>query len=55
MKICPSFTHLHVTPNLYDFISSAEHKIRYFELLIKYFFDHIKKISSKFLFILSIL
>ncbi len=26
-----SFTHLHVVPNPYEFLSSAEHKERYFE------------------------
>jgi len=31
MKIVSSFTHPHVVPNLYEFLSSAEHKKRYFE------------------------
>jgi len=31
LKILSSFTHLQVVPNLYEFLSSAEHKIRYFE------------------------
>ncbi len=31
MKISSSFTHLHVFPNLLDFLSSVEHKSRYFE------------------------
>ncbi len=31
MKILSSFTHLHVIPNLYDFLFNVEHKIRYFE------------------------
>jgi len=29
--ILSSFTHLHVVSNMYDFLSSAEHKRRYFE------------------------
>jgi len=31
MKIVSSFTHHHVVPNLYEFLSSVEHKSRYFE------------------------
>ncbi len=32
MKILPSFTHFHVNvPNKNDFLSSVEHKRRYFE------------------------
>jgi len=31
MKILTSFTHLHVFPNLYEILSSAEHKRTYFE------------------------
>lgn len=31
MKILLLFTHLQVVPNLYEFISSAQHKRRYFE------------------------
>jgi len=31
MKILSSLTHPHVVPNLYEFLSSAEHKGRYFE------------------------
>jgi len=31
MKILSSFTHLRVVPNLYEFLTSAEHKRRYFE------------------------
>ncbi len=31
MKILSSFTQSHVVPNLYDCISYAEHKRRYFE------------------------
>jgi len=30
MKILTSFTHPHVVPNLYEFLSSVEHKIRSF-------------------------
>ncbi len=29
MNILSSFTHPHVIPNLYEFLSYAEHKIRY--------------------------
>jgi len=32
MKILSLFTYPHVIPNLYAFISAAEHKIRYFEV-----------------------
>jgi len=31
MKILSSFTHPQVVPNLHDFLSSAEHKRRYFK------------------------
>jgi len=31
IKILSSFTHPHVVPTLYEFLSSAEHKRRYFE------------------------
>jgi len=31
MKILSLFTYPYVIPNLYEFLSSAEHKIRYFE------------------------
>jgi len=31
MKMLSSFTHPEVVPNLYEFISSAEHKRRYFK------------------------
>jgi len=31
MKIVSSFSHPHVVPNLYVFLSSVEHKIAYFE------------------------
>jgi len=31
MKILSSFTHPQVVPNLYEFLSSAEHKRRYFK------------------------
>ncbi len=31
MDILPSFTQLQVVPNLYEFLSSAEHKQRYNE------------------------
>jgi len=31
MKILSSFTHLQVAANLYELLSSAEHKGRYFE------------------------
>ncbi len=31
MNILLSFTHPHVVPNLYEFLSYVEHKIRYFE------------------------
>jgi len=31
MKILSSFTHPQVVANLYEFLSSAEHKGRYFE------------------------
>jgi len=31
MKILSSFTHPQVVPNLNDFLSSAEHKVRYLE------------------------
>jgi len=31
MKILSSFTHLHVVPNQSEFLSSVEHKRRYFE------------------------
>jgi len=31
MKILSSFTHPHVFANMYEFLSSAEHKVRYFE------------------------
>ncbi len=31
MKILSSITYLHVVSNLYDFVSSVEYKIRYFE------------------------
>jgi len=31
MKILLSFTHPHVVANLYEFLSSTEHKGRYFE------------------------
>ncbi len=34
MKIVSSFTQPHVIPNLYEFLSYAEHKGRYFELLV---------------------
>ncbi len=34
MKIVSSFTQPHVIPNLYEFVSYAEHKGRYFELLV---------------------
>ncbi len=36
MHIPSSFTHLHVVPNLYEFISAVEHKIRYFEECLGY-------------------
>jgi len=35
MKILSSFTHPQVVANLYDFLSSAEHKGRYFEEHLK--------------------
>jgi len=35
MKILSSFTHPQVVANLYEFLSSAEHKGRYFEELLK--------------------
>jgi len=31
MKIRQSFIHTEVLPNFYEFVSSAEHKRRYFE------------------------
>ncbi len=31
IKTLSSFAHLHVVPNLYDFLSSAEHKTKYYE------------------------
>ncbi len=31
MKILSSFIHPHIVPNLYEFLSSVEHKIMYFE------------------------
>ncbi len=31
MKMLSSFTHPHVIPNLYKFLSYVEHKRRYFE------------------------
>ncbi len=31
MRILPSFTQLHVVPNLYALLASVEHKRRYFE------------------------
>jgi len=31
IKIVSSFTHLYVVSNLYELLSSAEHKRRYFE------------------------
>jgi len=31
MKLLSSFTHPQVVANLYEFLSSAEHKARYFE------------------------
>ncbi len=31
MQILSSFTHPQVVPNLYECLSSAEHKVRYFE------------------------
>ncbi len=33
MKIVSSFTHFHVIPNLYTFLSYVEHKIIYFDEL----------------------
>jgi len=30
MKTRPSFTYPHVVPNLYGFLFSVEHKVRYF-------------------------
>ncbi len=41
MKILSSFTHLHLGPKLYAFLSSVEHKIRYFEIYI-----HTVKVSG---------
>ncbi len=38
MKIL-SFTHPNVIPNLYDFLSSVEHKIKYFKSLYLLFLD----------------
>jgi len=35
MKIMSSFTHPYVVPNLYEFLSLAEHKRRYFEEIRK--------------------
>jgi len=31
MKMCSSFTHPNVVPNLYECLSSVKHKRRYFE------------------------
>ncbi len=36
MHIPSSFTHPHVVPNLNEFISAVEHKIRYFEECLGY-------------------
>ncbi len=38
MKIL-SFTHPNVIPNLYDFLFSVEHKIKYFKSLYLLFLD----------------
>jgi len=35
MKILSSFTHPQVVPNLYEFLSSAEHERKYFEECLK--------------------
>lgn len=40
MKILSSFTHLHVAPNLFDFLSSIEHRI--FNRIFKVLFHTIK-------------
>ncbi len=36
MHIASSLTHPHVVPNLYEFLSAVEHKIRYFEECLGY-------------------
>ncbi len=34
MKMLSSFTHPHVVPNLYEFLSYAEHKGRYLKMFV---------------------
>jgi len=36
MKILSVFTNPHVVPNLYDLVSSEEHKTRYFVKCLRY-------------------
>jgi len=47
MKILSSFTHPQVVSNLYEFLSSAEHKGRYFEELLEPMFSTINFHSRK--------
>ncbi len=50
MRILPSFTQLHVVPNLYALVSTVEHKRRYFYVFL-FFLAHLllllrKKVSG---------
>jgi len=52
MKMLSSFTHLQIVPNLCEFLSSVEHKRRYFEECqwpnhwLPYFFPHTMKVNG---------
>jgi len=47
MKILSSFTHYQVVPYLFEFLSSSEHKERYFEERLEQFFGPIDFHSRK--------